>query len=95
LCSRGTARYVATTSSLNHVSRPLQDIQTHDPTQLLSLNCLFSEDDSTKAFTVKISESENVSFLKKMIKEENAPHFNHLAAKDLVLWKVSLPRRRR
>jgi len=62
--SSGTARYVATTSSLNRVSRPLQDLQS-----LLSVSCLLLGDDSTKAFTVKIPESENVSVLKKKIKE--------------------------
>jgi hypothetical protein len=71
--------------------RTLQDIHTHDPTQLLSVNCLLLGDDSTKVFTVKISEFENVSILKKMIKEEKARHLAHLDASDLILWKVSLP----
>ena len=42
-------------------------------------------------FIVKIPKTDNVSILKKMIKEENAPHLNHVAAKDLELWKVSFP----
>jgi len=83
--SRGTARYVATTSSLNHVARPLQDLQS-----LLSVNCLLLGDDSTKAFTVKIPESENVSILKELIKEKNTYHLAHLDAKDLILYKVTL-----
>jgi Crinkler effector protein N-terminal domain len=57
----------------------------------LTLNCLLLNDDSRKAFTVKIPESENVSVLKKKIKEENAPHFDHLAASDLSLYKASFP----
>ena len=78
-------------SSLNHILRPLQDIQTIDPTQLLSVNCRFFEDDSTKAFTVKIPMTDNISVLKKKIKQEKAPHLDHLAASDLTLYKVSLP----
>ena len=57
----------------------------------LSLNCLLFDDDSKQVFTVKIPKSENVSILKKMIKEENARHLAHLDAKDLILWKVRLP----
>ena len=83
--SRGTTRYVATTSSLNRVSRPLQDLQS-----LLSVNCLLLGDDSTKAFTVEIPETKNVSTLKKKIKEEKAHQLAHLDASDLALYKVSL-----
>jgi len=70
--------------------KPLQDIQTVNPTQLLSVNCLSSEDEPTKAFTVKISKTDNVSTLKKMIKAENAHDLAHVDAKDLILYKVSL-----
>lgn len=68
--------------------KPLQDIQTVEPTQLLSLSF---KDEPTKAFSVRISKTDNVSILKKKIKEEKAPHLDHLAASDLILYKVSLP----
>jgi hypothetical protein len=42
-------------------------------------------------FTVKIPKTDNVSILKKLIKEEKAPHLNHVAASDLELWEVSFP----
>ncbi len=42
-------------------------------------------------FTVKIPKTENVSILKKMIKEENAHLLNHVDASDLELSQVSLP----
>jgi len=74
--------------------RPLPDILTvvaHDPTQLLSLNCLFFKHGSTQVFTVEIPASENVSILKKMIKEEKACRLAQLDASDLTLYKVSLP----
>jgi crinkler effector protein len=61
------------------------------PTQLLSLNCSVLGDDLKKVFTVKIDEAENVSILKKLIKEEKAPHLDHVAASDLQLWNVSIP----
>jgi hypothetical protein len=54
------------------------------------VNCLSFKDDSTKAFTVKVSKSDNVSILKKKIKEENARQLTDLDAKDLILYKVSL-----
>ena len=69
----------------------LQDIKTVEPTQLLLVNCLSFKDEPTKAFSVRISKTDNVSILKKKIKEEKAPHLDHLAASDLILWKVSLP----
>jgi len=56
----------------------------------LSLNCLLLDDDSTKVITVKIPESDNVSILKELVKEKKAPHLDHLAASDLILWKVRL-----
>jgi hypothetical protein len=57
---------------------------------ILSLNCLLVNDDSTQVFTVKIPKTDNISILKKLIKEEKAPHLDHLAASDLILWKVRL-----
>jgi len=42
-------------------------------------------------FTVEIEKSKNVSILKDLIKEKNAPHLNKVAAKDLDLTQVSLP----
>jgi len=87
--SRETARYVATIFSFEPPLRPLQDVA-HDPTPLLSLNCLFLKDDSTKAFTVEISEMKNVSILKELIKEKKAHHLTHLDTSDFALYKVSL-----
>jgi hypothetical protein len=42
-------------------------------------------------FTLKIPKTENVSILKKFIREEKAPHLDHVAASDLNLWNVSIP----
>jgi hypothetical protein len=67
-----------------------QPVPVLDPTQLLSLNCLVLGDDLKKGFTVKIPKTENVSILKKLIKEEKAPHLDHVAASDLDLWNISL-----
>jgi hypothetical protein len=69
--------------------KSLQDIQTVDPTQLLSVNCLSFKDDPTKAFTVKVAKTDNISILKKKIKEEKARQLAHLDASDLILYKVS------
>jgi hypothetical protein len=53
------------------------------------LNCFVLGDKKNQMFTVKIPKTDNVSILKKLIKEEKAPHLNHVAASDLELWKVS------
>ena len=55
----------------------------------LSLNCLVLGDEPEKMFTVKISKMENVSILRKLIKEK-APHLDHVTASDLQLWKLDL-----
>ncbi len=57
----------------------------------LSLNCLLLNDDSTQVFTVKILMTDNVSILKKLIKEEKTRHLAHLDVSDLILWKVRVP----
>ena len=44
-----------------------------------------------RAFTVKIEKTENVSILKKLIKQAKANHLNHIDASDLDLFQVSLP----
>jgi hypothetical protein len=56
----------------------------------LSLNCLLVNDDSTQAFTVKIPKTDNISILKELIKGKKTPHLDHLAASELILWKVGL-----
>jgi hypothetical protein len=67
-----------------------QPVPVLDPTQLLSLNCLVVGDDLKKVFTVEVEKTKNVSILKKLIKEEKAPHLDHVAASDLDLWNISL-----
>jgi len=57
----------------------------------LSLNCLVIGDDPDRAFTVEIPRIENVSTLKKLIKQKKAPHLDRVAASDLDLWQVSFP----
>ena len=68
-----------------------QPVPVHDPTQLLSLNCFVLGDDLKKIFTVKILKTENVSILKKLIKEENSSSFGNVDAKNMLLWNVSIP----
>ena len=57
----------------------------------LSINCLLLGSDSSEVFTVKILKTENVSILKRLIKEEQSPRLNHIVASELTAWKVSLP----
>ena len=69
-----------------------QPVPLLDPIQLLSLNCFVLGDDLKKVFTVEIEKTKNVSILKDLIKEKKAPHLDHVAASDLDLFQVSLPR---
>ena len=41
-------------------------------------------------FTVKINAAENVSTLKKSIKEEKKPAFDNIVANTLTLWRPSI-----
>ena len=56
----------------------------------LSLNCLVLGDEPEKMFTVKIDKIENVSILKKLIKEENSFSFSNIDSKNIDLWMVDL-----
>ena len=56
----------------------------------ITLFCLIKGDTSEKAFSVKISRDEPISELKKVIKEEiDVP--TNFKAKDIKLWKVTIP----
>ena len=57
----------------------------------LSLNCLVYGDDLEKWFTVEVQKDKNVSILKKLIKEEKAPHLDHIDASDLDLYLTLQP----
>ena len=64
-----------------------------DPAQPLSLNCVLLpvDEKSNLYFTVKILKTENVSILKRLIKEKLSPCLNHVDAAELILSQVSLP----
>lgn len=64
---------------------------TSNPVQLLSLNCFVLGSNSLEVFTVEILKTENISILKRLIKEEQSPRFNHVNASALILSQVSLP----
>ena len=55
------------------------------------LNCFVLGDKEDNVFTVKIPKTDNVSILKKLIKEENPHTLDRVDAKDLELWEVSFP----
>jgi len=58
----------------------------------MNLFCLLDGDASSNAFSIKIISSDTVDDLKNLIvKGDQAPAFKDLAAKDLILWRVSLP----
>lgn len=61
------------------------------PERLLSISCLVLGDRPKEMFMVYVCPTKNVSFLRDMIKEKNAPSLNNFDAKKLRLWKVTLP----
>jgi Crinkler effector protein N-terminal domain len=61
-------------------------------TRTLELNCLVLGENPNHIFTVKILDTEYVCDLKDEIwKKKEKDAFNDVDAKDLFLWKVSLP----
>lgn len=57
----------------------------------LALNCLVLGEMQQDILTIKIDAAENVGTLKALIKEKNKHTFQHVDAKTLLLWKVSIP----
>ena len=53
--------------------------------------CILGDDDPHRVFPVKISTTESVHILGKLIKDEKKPALDHVSADTLVLWKVSIP----
>ena len=57
---------------------------------LLLLNCWVLGEDSTRIFPVQVDRNKNVGALKKAIKEEKKPAFDHITADSLQVWNVSI-----
>jgi hypothetical protein len=96
-CGRQRKRYPDVTSmNLGHACDRVVYSTVRSPTSTeqrsmsptLELNCLVLGDVSSRVFTVKIANTENVSALKKLIKVEKKPAFDHVPADTLDLWKV-------
>src|SRR5690349_761841 len=58
---------------------------------LSTLFCLVDGEATSNAFSVKVSSSDTIDNLKKLIKAEKTPEFDDLAADMLTLWRVSHP----
>ncbi|KAG0027221.1 hypothetical protein BGZ81_005785 [Podila clonocystis] len=57
----------------------------------LNLFCLVDGESTSSAFPIKVSPDDSIGDLKKLIKAEIPDTFNGVDAKDLTLWRVSLP----
>ncbi|KAF9204639.1 hypothetical protein BGZ59_000944, partial [Podila verticillata] len=58
----------------------------------LSLFCVVDGESTSIAFPIKTSSADTVGDLKSLIvKGEQAPAFKDVAAKDLILWRASIP----
>ncbi|KAF9313860.1 hypothetical protein BGZ91_006145 [Linnemannia elongata] len=60
-------------------------------TKTLTLFCLISGDSTSNAFSVKIPSNDTVDDLKNLIKTKQSPDFDDIIAKNLALWRVSIP----
>ncbi|KAG0208962.1 hypothetical protein BGX31_002232, partial [Mortierella sp. GBA43] len=60
----------------------------HNP---LTLFCLVDGEPTSQAFPVEIDSAMTIGSLKQRIKTENPGTFIHVDAKDLALWRVSIP----
>ncbi|KAF9147092.1 hypothetical protein BGX20_006757, partial [Mortierella sp. AD010] len=58
-------------------------------TSEITLFCIV-DGDST-AFSIDIASTKTVDHLKKEIKKDQSPVFDHLRASDLTLWSVNIP----
>ncbi|KAF9920918.1 hypothetical protein BGZ67_000908, partial [Mortierella alpina] len=58
---------------------------------LLTLFCLVDGEATSNAFSVKVPSSDTVDDLRKLIKTEIPDTFTGVDAKDLTLWRVSIP----
>ncbi|KAG0047173.1 hypothetical protein BGZ89_005029, partial [Linnemannia elongata] len=58
---------------------------------LLTLFCLLDGETTSNAFSVKIPSSDTIDDLKKLIKVEQSPDFDDIAANNLTLWHVAHP----
>src|ERR1700692_556695 len=58
------------------------------PSSFLKLICHVKGEPYKHTFEVKIGEEETVAALKKAIKEEKSPDFDHIPAGSLVLWNA-------
>jgi hypothetical protein len=61
------------------------------PSSFLKLICHVKGEPYKHTFEVKIGKEESVAALKKAIKEEKSPDFDHIPADSLVLWNASIP----
>jgi hypothetical protein len=55
------------------------------------LFCLVKGNTAANAFEVDIEKDKSISYLKKVIKAEQPQTFANVDAKDLKLWKVTIP----
>ena len=64
----------------------------YDPSvsgEAITLNCLILGGQSHETFGIEIAKTADIGALKKLIKAENSPDFDKVAAHRLKLWKVS------
>ena len=58
--------------------------------EVLELNCFVLGNSANNTFPVKIARTGSVGDLKKVIKTEKSPKFDHIPSDELVIWKVDI-----
>lgn len=57
----------------------------------ISLNCYVLGDDSARIFMIKLPSTGTVAELKKLIKAEKSPKFEHVCSDDITIWSTDVP----
>jgi hypothetical protein len=58
---------------------------------ILELNCLVLSNHLSHSFAIKILATKTINALKKVIKDENKPYFDHVPAHSLDIYKFQFP----
>ena len=74
----------------SELSITAQGYQPQSAVRQLSLNCLVFGEKASRVFTVKIADTKNVAMLRDAIKAKRPVAFQHVPARYLDLWHVSV-----
>jgi hypothetical protein len=87
---RLTNHMTANTRRVEHVQSYLILFHHTAMANMITLQCRIQGDDPSRVFPVEVEPTKTVGTLKKTIKDEKRPEFDHIAADKLDLWTVAI-----